>query len=274
MRVTLFLVVLALVLLALARKPRPVENRQGQGMPTGHNLVSERDTLVVGSFNVQTGKGLNGKRNPTAAALAIKDADIVGVQEVYAAGWLNKIGVGDSQAELFAAPGQFGKLFTPTRYRWFRENRGNLLLSKLPLGDWKTTQLYDATNNSFRNLTVAKVNWQGQEIAIMNTHLHTGRGQNEQLKEVLQEFAIHSNAILMGDFNLKADNPQLLALLENSPNQPAVTDAIASAGLDLSNSDRIDWILTKGFDVVAGDMLEKGISDHPYYQVELLLKDR
>jgi hypothetical protein len=57
--------------------------------------------------------------------------------------------------------------------------------------------------------------------------------------------------------------------LANALKDIEITDAISSAGLDLENADRIDWILTKGFNVEAGEMLEKGVSDHPYYQVSL-----
>ena len=273
MRIALILVVLAIVLLAIARKPKPVEDRQGQAVDAKQFFVAERDTLIVATFNVQTGKSLNGVRNPSAAAQAMAKADIVGVQEVYASSWLNKLGIGTSQTEIFAAPGQFGSLFSPTRYRWFRENRGNFILSKLALGAWKSTQLYDVSGKSFRNMTVAKLHWQGEEIAIINTHLHTGRGQNEQLSEVLQEFSFHSKAILFGDFNTRADNPQLLELLNLGENNTEVNDAIANASLDLGNAHRIDWILTKGFDVLDGAILQKGISDHPYYQVELKLTD-
>ena len=51
-----------------------------------------------------------------------------------------------------------------------------------------------------------------------------------------------------------------------------VSDAVTLAGLDLDNADRIDWILTKGFNVHGGKFIEKGDSDHPYYQVSLSIK--
>jgi endonuclease/exonuclease/phosphatase family metal-dependent hydrolase len=82
---------------------------------------------------------------------------------------------------------------------------------------------------------------------------------------VLQEFAKYPRAILLGDFNSRANMPSLANALKDIE----ITDAISSAGLDLENADRIDWILTKGFNVETGEMLEKGVSDHPYYQVSL-----
>ena len=92
MRISLILIILAVVLLTLARKPRPVEDRRGEGLVATPLLTSGRDTLVVATFNVQTGKSLTGQRNPNKAAQAMAAADIVGVQEVYAPSWSNKLG--------------------------------------------------------------------------------------------------------------------------------------------------------------------------------------
>jgi hypothetical protein len=33
---------------------------------------------------------------------------------------------------------------------------------------------------------------------------------------------------------------------------------------------RLDWIVTKGFEVVQGDFTPRGISDHAHYWVELV----
>ena len=69
----------------------------------------------------------------------------------------------------------------------------------------------------------------------------------------------------MGDFNTSADDP----ILSETLVQPDVCDAIAELGLDDNETQRIDWILTKGFKAIDGKMLAKGVSDHPYYQVIL-----
>jgi len=117
-------------------------------------------------------------------------------------------------------------------------------------------------------MTVAKVRWQAKSFYFINTHLHTRGGREEQLKIVLQEFAKYPRAILLGDFNSRASAQGLVNALKDVE----ITDAISEAGLDLDNDDRIDWILTKGFNVETGEMLEKGVSDHPYYQVSLSYK--
>ena len=114
-------------------------------------------------------------------------------------------------------------------------------------------------------MTIATIEWQGDSFHFINTHLHTRAGREEQLNEVLQEFAKYPRAILLGDFNSRASTPALAHALKDIE----ITDAISAANLDLDNPERIDWILTKGFSVEGGKFQEKGVSDHPYYQVNL-----
>ena len=119
---------------------------------------------------------------------------------------------------------------------------------------------------NYRNITVADVEWQSQTFKFINTHLNTRNGREQQLEFVLNEFAKHPRAILVGDFNTSPDDPLLLKALNNND----TVDAIAE--LKLNNNDeknRIDWILTKGFKLRSGEMFEKGVSDHPCYQVYL-----
>ena len=178
------------------------------------------------------------------------------------------MGLGISQTESLAKPGKFDWLFCPTRYRWLRENRGNAVLSKIPISSWRTTQLPDQSGISFRNMTVVNFQWQGQSCHFINTHLHTGIGKTEQLQEVLNEFDKYSNAILVGDFNSKPDNELLTTYLQSSSN---TTDAIRDCGIDSNEKDRIDWIITRDWKINSGDMIEKGVSDHPFYQVNIEL---
>lgn len=249
----------------IARKAQPAPNRSGGALNTVTSAAAQPEQLCVASFNIQTGKSLEGKRDISRSANVLAQADLAGVQEVYAATWLNRLGLGHSQAQALSAGSGAEVLFCATRRRWFREHRGNALLSKLAILSWRTEMLPDQSGKSYRNMTVAKVSWQEQSFHFINTHLHTRQGRELQLQAVLQEFTSHSRAILVGDFNTTANDPILAAALE----QPDVCDAIAELGLDDKESQRIDWILTKGFKAIDGHMLEKGVSDHPYYQVNL-----
>lgn len=265
----IIVVIIVVALIAVARKSTSAAGKKGSSLISNSANLTHRDSqtgvLKVATYNIQTGKNLNGKRNLTASAEVVASADLIGVQEVYGVGFDGALSLVSGQAERIASVGKFDWLFSASGRRWFREHRGNAILSKVPIDDWRVEMLPDQSGKSFRNMTVARVEWQGQSFHFINTHLHTRGGREEQLQIVLQEFAKYPRAILLGDFNSRASTTALANALKDLD----ITDAIAAAGLDLNNSDRIDWILTKGFRVEAGEMLEKGVSDHPYYQVSL-----
>ena len=269
MRILLLSALIAVVAFAIARKPKSASDQHGSSITAPSNWPNEPAQLTVATFNIQTGKDDHGKRDISRAAEVIASADIVGVQEVYATGWLNRLGLGTPQTEALAQTGDFGHLFAATRFRWFRENRGNALLSKIPISQWRVVMLPDQSGKSFRNMMIAKFIWQETEITLINTHLHTTRGREQQLATVLQEFAKHPRAILLGDFNSPRDTPVLAEFLQQ--NAGLVVDAVKRVGIDATDPKRIDWIFTKGFDIADGRSVEKGVSDHPYYEVVLKL---
>ena len=262
------LLTVLLLFVYVARKPRPVKNRQGTLLNNSYELVTEvQSELVVATYNVQTGKNLEGQRNINRAAQMIKEVDLIGIQEIYAKTWLNKAGLGGCQTQKLSVPGQFSWLFCPTRWRWFRENRGNAILSKIPIQRWQTVALPDKTGISFRNMTIATFTFNGQDCHFINTHLHTGKGQTEQLKAVLTEFDKYDRAILVGDFNISLEHPELKGYFASKGSAPL--DVLANIQSD--SEPRIDWIITRGWKVVNTTSIEKGISDHPYYQATLSL---
>ena len=125
--------------------------------------------------------------------------------------------------------------------------------------------LKDLSRKSPRNMTIAEFEWQGVDVVFINTHLHTGKGRSEQLSQVLDEFAQHPRVILVGDFNTNRSEPQLAEFLATYPD----VDAIRLAQLSIDDEKRIDWILVKGFAVIDGRELPRGVSDHPFYAVSL-----
>ena len=259
----LFVLLVVVAIVIVARKAKPAEEKSGQGFVGLVDASYQPEFLKVASYNIQTGKSDKGERDLMASARVISKADLVGVQEVYGVGFDGLLN--PNQAERLAYHGKFSWLFSATRMRWFREHRGNAILSKLAVNDWRVEMLPDTSGKSFRNMTIAEVSWQDRKFHFINTHLHTRGGREDQLEIVLQEFAKYPTAILLGDFNSRANTNALSNALKNIE----IVDAVAVAGLDIENPDRIDWILTKGFKVEGGEMLEKGVSDHPYYQVNL-----
>ena len=246
-------------LFLIARNVRPARNQSGGAISAEKSTTAEPVRLCVASFNIQTGKSLEGKRGISRSAAVLAQATLAGVQEVYAATWLNRLGVGHSQSQALSAGSGARVLFCATRRRWFREHRGNALLSKLAVQSWRTEMLPDQSDKSYRNMTIAEVSWQDQSFHFINTHLHTRGGRERQLQTVLEEFAEHPRAILVGDFNTTSNDPILAATL----GQADVCDAIAELGLDANEPRRIDWILTKGFKAVSGQMLEKASPTTP-----------
>ena len=268
---SLIVLLVAIVFFFIAKKSHPVANTSGtaiagQASSPKSDPNNENSSLRVATFNIQTGKNKDGVRNIQGAAGLINDQHLVGIQEIYAPGWLNKLGLGQSQLEALLGNKPFGHLMAATRKRWFREQRGNALLSRLPVLQWRIEALPDYTGKSFRNMTVAQFEWQGTPVTFINTHLHTGQGREEQLDIVLAEFAKYPVAILVGDFNSRRDTKALAKALDD----PLITDTILRAKIDTEDPEqRIDWILTKGFNVASGKVVGKGISDHPYYEVSL-----
>lgn len=250
----------------IAYKARSASNQQGNKInpPKTGFAVHQSNEIVIATYNVQTGKNSKGQRDISRSAAIIQNADIVGIQEVYAATWLG----GKNQAQQLAEHGDFGWLFAATRRRWLREHRGNALLSKLPIKRWAIEMLPDQTGKQFRNLTTAFMDFNGQEVAILVTHLHTKQGRTEQLQIVLEKFQQYDIAILLGDFNTNSENSLIKAFLSESKHLDAF--ALAMPEMDLKN--RIDWILTKGFKAQEGSYQAIGVSDHPYYQVRLSFK--
>ncbi len=264
MKIFALIILLLLIFYFSAYKARPAKDKNGQHInPPKHGYSNEKGRLIIGTYNVQSGKDNNGKRDIRRSADVIKAADIVGIQEVYAKTWLGS----KNQAQALAEHSGFGWLFAATRKRWFREHRGNAFLSRLPVSKWSIEMLPDATGKQYRNLVTAITNFHGQEVAVLVTHLHTKKGREEQLAFVLEKFKSYDRAILMGDMNTPSDNAMIQALLQDSH----YTDAISTAAIEAPSHQRIDWILTKGFTIEAGQFEPIGVSDHPYYQVELSL---
>ncbi|MGH1543803.1 MAG: endonuclease/exonuclease/phosphatase family protein [Arenicella sp.] len=255
-----------LALFYCAYKAKPADNKSGSIINPPKQWLEAQNTFTVGTYNVQSGKDIHGNRDIKRSAAIIADSDIVGIQEVYAQTWLGQ----PSHAQTLAETSDFGWLFAATRHRWFREHRGNAFLSKFPVSSWQISMLPDQSGKSFRNLVTSTLSIQGTDITVIVTHLHTRQGRQEQLELALAEFKKHSRAILLGDFNTKPDDPLLKDLFADKNN----LDAIQLALPDYAHNNRIDWIITKGFEVIDGNYEPTGISDHPFFQVTLTLSGK
>lgn len=247
----------------MAYKAKPAKDKNGHSItpPKRGFKTQKTDRLIIGTYNVQSGKDVDGKRDILRSAEIVKNADIVGIQEVYAKTWWGS----KNQTQCLAEHSDFGWLFAATRRRWFREHRGNGLLSRLPVKKWTIEMLPDATGKQYRNLITAFIHFNNIDVAVLITHLHTKKGREQQLTFVLEKFKQYEHAILMGDMNTVINHPAVQDLL----NSDEFIDSIQTTLPDNDTDKRIDWILTRGFEAHEGKSEPIGISDHPYYQVEL-----
>lgn len=260
-----------LVLFYIAYKARPAGNQTGNEINhplSAHLEQPSKQSLCIGTYNIQSGKDINGKRDLSRAADVIQNCDIVGIQEVYAQTWLGRLLGKGSQAQQLAEVNKMGWLFAATRRRWFREHRGNALLSKTSVKPWKVKMLPDNTGKQYRNFISTSVDLDGIEVMLLITHLHTKKGRQQQLETVLEEFQRHEHAVLLGDLNTKPDNELINALLKDS----SFNDALLTSFPEHDHNQRIDWIITKNLKTTAADYEKIGISDHPFYSVNISRK--
>ncbi len=247
-----------------AGRRTPVGPRQGTGISWPNDYrPAPKSRFRVATYNIRRGKGTDGIRDLNRTAQVLRNADLIGLNEV---GGPPLWGQAD-QAEQLGRTLNIGWLFAPNQYRWHRYYFGNGLLSRLEVGRWTSEPLIHdrATAKSFRNRLLAEVMVGAQPITFLVTHLDRGQIRPVQLKSVLGEFVAHTPAVLVGDFNTTAGDPVLTAFFADSNNIDAIGRALGTA--DAKN--RIDWIITRGLKVLSGGMEPPGVSDHPCYWVEV-----
>lgn len=261
--------IICLWLFYIAYKAKPASDQSGTDINSATTpWKNPTKSFCIGTYNVQSGKDVNGKRDLKRTAQVIKNCDIVGIQEVYAKSWLGKFTGKGSQAQQLAEENNMGWLFAATRRRWFREHRGNALLSRVAIKNWTVKMLPDSTGKQYRNLVTSSFNLDGTEVTLLVTHLHTKKGRQQQLEAVFNEFKRHKHAVLLGDLNTRPDNELIKVLLKNDQ----FNDALQTSFAEQDHSQRIDWIITKNLKTTPADYQEIGISDHPFYSVHISLK--
>jgi endonuclease/exonuclease/phosphatase family metal-dependent hydrolase len=249
---------------AYAGRRTPVGPQQGTGISWPKDSQPARKSRFrIATYNIRRGKGTDGIRDLNRTAQVLREADLIGLNEI--AGpplW----GQAD-QAEQLGQALKIGWLFAPNQYRWHRYHFGNGLLSRLDVSRWSSEPLvYDqATTRSFRNRLRAEILVGPQPITFIVTHLDRGQIRPVQLQSVLSDFVTHTPAVLVGDFNTTAADPVLVAFFADSNNVDALGQALGTA----DDRNRIDWIITRGLNVLSGGMEPAGVSDHPCYWVDV-----
>lgn len=220
--------------------------------------------LKIGTYNIHMGKGTDGRRDLSRIAGVIGGLDFVGLNEVLGPGLFEH----DDQATLLGRELRMTGLFTPSEERWWHARFGNGLLSRLDVTSWQVVPLARNFGKSYRNLLHVRARAaNGVPVNIVVTHIDRSddRERHAQLRTAADYFlALAQPAILLGDMNSDASDPEIVRLLA----APDVVDPLGKAK-GFQTPRHIDWIFTRGIEVVDAGMTPVGPSDHPHVWAEL-----
>ncbi|MGA2034577.1 MAG: endonuclease/exonuclease/phosphatase family protein [Thermoguttaceae bacterium] len=247
-----------------ASLPVPLGPAQGTALegqiPTA--AAASRKTIRLGTFNIHGCRGPDERRDPDRVAACLEGLDFVALQEVHGPRAWEKIDqAGDLGQRLAMA-----WLFAPTSRAWYHLDSGNGLLSRLPVTGWQRIPLAGRRDQGYRNVVLLDLVHAGRTIHVLLTHVMTPKDeQQEQLRAVIDLYlALAEPAVLLGDLNCNAQNPQLRRLLATK----GVLDPVGQV-LGPSASARIDWIIARGLRCVDAGIRENDASDHPLVWAEL-----
>ncbi len=227
--------------------------------------------LTIGTYNIRYGKGLD--EAPTlqeiADVLSSPQLDVIGLNEV-------KKGMFSTtnQAEQLAAKLDMSWIYGMTVDRYLARRAGNAILTRfdikryevVPLFQVRRDEIHQFETNSRRNYIFVLLDNGETEIAVIATHIDRGPMQPEQISQVLNRFDQYEHAILIGDMNNTHSQPEIARRLQNG-----ALNAIRE-GHD-HEAPHIDWIMTRGFDVLSSGTHPLGVSDHPQYWARLRISD-
>ncbi len=274
--ILLILLVGGLIYHASVRVPTgPAEGGAIQGMVAVES--AEHGAIRVGTFNIHAGKGRDGRRDleRVADCIARADLDFVALSEVRGpAPWQKQ-----DQAARLGRRLEMGWLFAPADRVWSHRESGNGLLSTLPVGFWQRIPLSRKYDHSYRNAVLVGLRHRDRTIHVLLTHItrRDDRDRRSQLRAVIAMFlALDEPAILLGDLNSDADDPQIRRLLETPGvglpsvgHEDAPPNGRVGEILGREAPRRIDWIFTRGLRCLDAGIRDDGASDHPLIWAEL-----
>ena len=250
-----------IALLWIGYQPRLRPPISGEGVQNSHFLSDPPpSTLKIGVYNIYRGRGTDGIVDLQRTANVLGHADLVSLHEVAGAIplWSR------DQAAMLADFKRMAYIFSPVKTRFLFDSSGNGLLTRVAIGAWQEQPL-PQTYPTFRRYLLADLKWKGRLIKLISTHIDLHQDRELQLNRVLGEFKKYNPSILIGDLNSRRNDPALRRFIETGE----ATDAVHTALTDVDEKPGVDWILTRGFKVLGGGYVPVGVSDHPYYWVEL-----
>jgi endonuclease/exonuclease/phosphatase family metal-dependent hydrolase len=246
----------------------PAEGTALNGLEATQSCVTTttaRETFRVATFNIHGGRGIDGVRNLDRTAECLVGCDLIALNEVRGRYFWQAA----DQAEILGDTLDMPWLFAPAECRWWHFDFGSALLTRLPVSHWQRIPLARTGGNTHRNLLLAAADFNGRKINIVITHLDSRdpERRQSQMRAVSDLFlSLSAPALLLGDLNASADDPQIQRVLS----MPGVVDALANAPGD-DAMERIDWILARGLHPKCAGICVKGASDHSCYWADLEL---
>jgi len=232
-------------------------NRPAAPLPTNR--------IRLGTYNIHSSRGLDGRSDIGRIAANLHRLDFVGLNEVRGCGWFGQ----PDQAEQLGRQLDADWLFAPTEWRWWHDDFGNGVISRLDTTSWQRIPLPHRNSRSCRNVVLVSAQLRGRPLNLLVAHVERDNPQAavSQLQAVVDLFlSLAPPAVLLGDLNAVRDEPQLRRLLAT----PGVADPLARLPHPES---RIDWIVTRGLETTDCGFAPRGPSDHPHFWVECRLVD-
>jgi len=221
-------------------------------------IPSDRPTLRIGVYNIRGGRGTDDRHDLTRTASALRDVQVVGLNEVRGQGQDDNAG---ELGRLLNLP----SLFAPSERRWWRDSFGNGMLCALPVEGWVRLPLPGTQGAGHRTALLTRVVWNDRVVNVLVTHIDRTTDRAVQLRTVIDLFqSLEPPSVLMGDLNTNRDDEQLQALIREG-----ATDALGTILRERDQPGRIDWILTRGLTVTDAGWIDQGASDHPFVWAEV-----
>ena len=229
------------------------------------NIQSSR--FRIGTFNIHSCKGLDGRRDVDRVANYLKNLDFVGLNEVQGPSLFEK----QDQAALLGQRLGMAWLFAPSIRQWYCLDSGNALLTRVPVIAWNRIPLIRRVDYSYRNAVQVDLRQENDSVSrvihVLLTHINRryDSEREAQLKEVISMFlGLAEPAILLGDLNSTSQDVQIRQLMSSHE----VIDAVGQV-LGAKDPQRIDWIFVRGLRCLDAGIVENDASDHPLVWAEL-----
>jgi endonuclease/exonuclease/phosphatase family metal-dependent hydrolase len=252
-----------------ASHPQATGPAQGDSIagPADAVATPSGDSIRVGTFNIHGCVGRDGRRDVQRVAECLRDLDLAALNEVHGP----RFPEADDQAAVLGR--ELGRrwLFAPATRDWLGKEFGNGLVTSLEVESWRRIPLRADNGRGGRNAVLACVRWRQRSVSILLTHVVRGDAvtRGRQLQEVVDMFlALPAPAVLLGDLNSEADEPEIRRLL-------AAADVVDAVGRKLGPDApaRIDWVFVRGLRVLDAGLRDGAASDHPLAWAELAVED-